>query len=303
MQPHQGLFFEINEFFWEVLPTVKKRSKKTIGWILAGCLLAALIGYIIWGNVSLEVTQYSLSTNRLPQSFSGYRIAQISDLHNAQFGKDNKRLTAKLKEIRPDIIVLTGDLIDSRKTNCQVAINFAAQAVKIAPTYYVPGNHEARIGSISQFYTKLENVGVTLLLDSNILLKKDQEAIRLAGIVDPDYRTADPIEETRQAIEAQMTDASVYTVLLSHRPEQFHAFAACGVDLALVGHTHGGQFRLPFLGGLYAPGHGIFPEYDGGIYTKNQTNMIVSRGLGNSAFPFRLNNRPEIVVVTLNSEN
>ena len=282
---------------------MKKPTKKAIGWILAGCLLAAMTGYIIWGNVSLEVTEYSVSGDRLPQSFSGFRIAQISDLHNAQFGKDNKRLINKLKDVQPDIIVLTGDLIDSRRTNCQIAIDFACQAVQIAPTYYVPGNHEARIATISQFYTSLANAGVTLLLDDSILLKKDQETIRLSGIIDPDCRTGDPAKETRQEIEAQMSEEELYTVLLSHRPEQFNAFAACGVDLALVGHTHGGQFRLPFFGGLYAPGHGFFPEYDGGIYTENQTTMIVSRGLGNSAFPFRLNNRPEIVVITLKSGN
>ncbi len=280
---------------------MKKLPKKTLLWIFVGILLAALTGYIIWGNVSLQVTEYSISGDRLPQSFSGFRIVQISDLHNAQFGKDNKRLIEKLKDIRPDIIVLTGDLIDSRRTDCQIAIDFARQAVEIAPTYFIPGNHESRISQLPGLYDGLTEAGVTLLLDESVLLEKGQDHIRLSGIIDPDFRSVSPAEETRQAIENAMADEWIYTVLLSHRPEQFDAFVSCGVDLALTGHTHGGQFRLPFLGGLYAPGHGLFPEYDGGLFTKKQTSMIVSRGLGNSAFPFRLNNRPEIVVITLNS--
>lgn len=280
---------------------MKKLSKKALLWIFAGILLAASTGYIIWGNVSLQVTEYSISGSRLPQSFSGFRIVQISDLHNAQFGNGNKRLIKKLKDIQPDIIVLTGDLIDSRRTDCQIAIDFARQSVQIAPTYFIPGNHESRISQLPGLYDGLTGAGVTLLLDESVLLEKDQDHIRLTGIIDPDFRSVSPADETRQAIANAMADESVYTVLLSHRPEQFDAFVSYGVDLALTGHTHGGQFRLPFLGGLYAPGHGLFPEYDGGLFTKNQTNMIVSRGLGNSAFPFRLNNRPEIVVITLKS--
>lgn len=282
---------------------MKKLSKKVIFWIIAGCLISALIGYTIWGNLSLQVTQYSISSNRLPESFSGFRIVQISDLHNAEFGESNRRLVKKIENLRPDIIVLTGDLIDSRRTNCQIAIDFASQAVQIAPTYFIPGNHESRISELSKLYDGLENAGVTLLLDDSVLLEKNQAHIRLVGIIDTDFRSVNPPKETRQAIADQLSEDPMYTVLLSHRPEQFQAFVTYDIDLALTGHTHGGQFRLPFLGGLYAPGYGFFPKYDGGLFTEKQTNMIVSRGLGNSLFPFRFNNRPEIVVITLESTN
>lgn len=282
---------------------MKKLSKKKILWITAVCLLLALTGYLIWGNVSLQVTQYTVSSDRLPESFSGFRIAQVSDLHNAQFGKNNRRLLRKLTDIQPDIIVLTGDLIDSRRTDCQIAINFARQAVQIAPTYFIPGNHESRISELSSLYDGLIKAGVTVLLDESIILDNRQDRIQLSGILDADFRAENPGIETKKAVEALMPEEDMFTILLSHRPEQFKAYVACGVDLVLTGHAHGGQFRLPFIGGLFAPGQGFLPKYDAGLFTENKTNMIISRGLGNSAFPVRFNNRPEIVVVELQKAN
>ena len=274
-----------------------KVSKKQIILFVCAILFLLFLIYMIWTNISLETTHYTVVSDRLPESFSGFRIVQISDLHNAEFGKDNHRLLKKLKEIKPDIIVLTGDLVDSRHTNCEIAVSFARQAVTVAPTYYITGNHEERLDNLKQFYEDLEAAGVTLLLDESVFIQKGDDQIRLAGILDLSFRK--DATETENAIHTLIPESETYSILLSHNPELFYLYKNSHADLVLSGHVHGGQFRLPFVGGLYAPGQGLFPEYDSGTYTENGTTMIISRGLGNSLFPFRFNNCPEIVVIEL----
>ena len=255
--------------------------------------------WTLWGNTALEITEYKIAGDRIPKSFSGFRIAKISDLHNAQFGKENSELLALLAEAEPDIIVITGDMIDSRRTDVAVAIAFARQAVMIAPVYYVPGNHEARISEYADLKAGLAEAGVTLLEDQKVRLTREGESITLMGIVDPSHRFGEAESAVRQAIASLQDPADGYTVLLSHRPELFGLYADSGTDLVFSGHAHGGQFRLPLVGGLAAPGQGFFPKYDAGQFTEENTTMTVSRGLGNSIIPIRFNNRPEIVVAEL----
>lgn len=284
---------------------MNRNKKKIIIISIIFAVLAAISVWIAWGNSALMVNEISVTSDELPQSFSGYKIAQVSDLHNAQFGKDNEKLIEKLNECEPDIIVLTGDLIDSYHTNIDVSISFAEKAVQIAPTYYVTGNHEARIDGLSEFLKRLEDKGVTVLQNESVTLNNENERITLLGVSDPsfqaDYLFVDEKTVTDSAVSDLMNGTEGYTVLLSHRPEIFDVYVKNNVDLVLTGHAHGGQFRLPFFGGLVAPGQGLFPKYDSGLYTMNGTNMIVSRGIGNSIIPFRVNNRPEIVMVELSS--
>lgn len=279
-------------------------------WILLTAvvlLLALLIPLGILGNTALQVTEIRVQSDKIPQNFSGYRIVQVSDLHNATFGKDNHRLVTELKSSRPDIIVLTGDLVDRNRTNVEVAVSFAEKAAEIAPTYYITGNHEALISSFEELEFSLVQAGVTVLRNQQVTLTKGDEAIQLIGLEDPGFTaTREILEQIPQTITDTLTplreETDGYTVLLAHRPEYVDAYAAAGVDLVLSGHAHGGQIRLPFAGGLVAPGQGIFPDYDAGLYTVEQTQLVVSRGLGNSIFPLRVNNPPEIVVVTLASQ-
>lgn len=284
---------------------MNRNKKKIIIISIIFAVLAAISVWIAWGNSALMVNEISVTSDELPQSFSGYKIAQVSDLHNAQFGKDNEKLIEKLNECEPDIIVLTGDLIDSYHTNIDVSISFAEKAVQIAPTYFVTGNHEARIDGLSEFLKRLEDKGVTVLQNESVTLNNGNERITLLGVSDPsfqaDYLFVDEKTVTDSAVSDLMNGTEGYTVLLSHRPEMFDVYVKNNVDLVLTGHAHGGQFRLPFFGGLIAPGQGLFPKYDSGLYTMNGTNMIVSRGIGNSIIPFRVNNRPEIVMVELSS--
>lgn len=276
--------------------------KKRIRILTCAVLLLALALWTLWGNTALEVNEYTITSGSLPDSFSGFRIAQVSDLHNAEFGKDNENLLTMLRKAAPDIIVITGDLVDSRDTNIGISLRFAAEVVKIAPCYYVTGNHEARISGYPALKTGLASAGVVVLENERIELDRNGETLALIGVNDPSFQTDYLMRDAAAVMSGvlnRLAGNDTYTILLSHRPELFETYVASGVDLVFTGHAHGGQFRLPFIGGLVAPNQGLFPEYDSGLYTEGSTNMLVSRGIGNSIIPIRFNNRPEIVVVTL----
>ena len=266
-------------------------------------VLVVLIVWTLWGNTALEVNEYEVVSDRIPQDFEGFRIAQVSDLHNAEFGEGNEKLIQLLSQTDPDVIVITGDLIDSRHTDIEIALDFARQAIKLAPVYYVSGNHEARVHEYEDLKIGLAEAGVVILENQKVQITWEGESITLMGIADPsfqeDYLFGDSESVARQAIEDLQNESDGYTILLSHRPELFDLYVDTGMDLVFSGHAHGGQFRLPFVGGLVAPNQGFFPKFDEGRFTEENTTMIVSRGVGNSIIPVRFNNRPEIVLVTL----
>ena len=281
-----------------------KRKSKTI-LTLISFLLIILIGWTLWGNTALEVNKYEIVSDRIPKEFDGFRIAQVSDLHNAEFGEGNSKLIQLLSQTEPDFIVLTGDLIDSRQTDIDIALTFAREALKIAPVYYVSGNHEARVREYEEIKMGLAEAGVIVLENQKVNITREGETITLMGIDDPsfrgDYLFGDAESVARQAIHDLQNESDGYTILLSHRPELFDLYVDTEMDLVFSGHAHGGQFRLPFIGGLVAPNQGFFPKYDAGLFAEENTNMIVSRGVGNSIVPVRFNNRPEIILVTLNN--
>lgn len=266
--------------------------------------IVLIVIWIAWGNTALEIKTIRIASQSLPTGFRKCRIAQISDLHNAEFGKSNRNLISMLKKTEADVIVITGDVVDSRRTDIEKAIFFAERAAEMAPTYYVNGNHESRLNDTAykHLITGLEKAGVIVLENKATDLPVGEESITLIGINDPNFRT-ESAEDTAEHIVAQQLRDSVpqndhYKVLLAHKPEYLNVYAD-QVDLVFAGHAHGGQFILPFAGGLIAPGQGIFPPYYDGLYESGTTKMIVSRGIGNSLFPFRINNRPVIVVAEL----
>ena len=283
---------------------MKKRNKKRFILIVTVVILVGLCGWTIWGNTVLEINEYAIMSDKIPEAFAGFRIAQVSDLHNAEFGDGNEKLIELLSQTDPDMIVITGDLIDSRHTDIEIALEFARQAINIAPIYYVSGNHEARVREYEDLKMGLAEAGVNVLEDQKVQITREGESITLMGIDDPsfqeDYLFGDSESVARQAITDLQNESDRYTILLSHRPELFDLYVDTGMDLVLSGHAHGGQFRLPFIGGLVAPNQGFFPKYDAGLFSVGSTNMIVSRGVGNSIIPIRFNNRPEIVVAVLN---
>ena len=281
---------------------MKKLNKKMV--LIVSVLVILCIGiWTLWGNTALEVNEYEIVSDRIPEAFSGFRIAQVSDLHNAEFGEGNEKLIELLSQTNPDMIVITGDLIDSRHTDIEIALEFARQAIKLAPVYYVSGNHEARVHEYEDLKMGLAEAGVIVLEDQKVQITREEESITLMGIDDPsfqeDYLFGDAVSVTSSALSELQNESDRYTVLLAHRPELFETYVDAGVDLVFSGHAHGGQFRLPFVGGLVAPNQGFFPEYDAGLFSEGSTTMIVSRGVGNSIIPIRFNNRPEIVVEEL----
>lgn len=266
-------------------------------------LSIALIGWIYTGNTAIGITHYSVSSPDLPEGFDHFIIAQVSDLHNDNFGKNQKNLISAIEESSPDMIVVTGDLIDSRKPDVEIAMDFIRQAMELAPVYYATGNHESRIPEeYGQLESQMIEAGVQVLRDQAIPIDPQ---LQIIGLEDPDFNWYLAGEDAGSAIQEKLSgllEENLYTILLSHRPELFQAYSAAGADLVFTGHAHGGQFRIPFVGGVAAPDQGFFPEYSEGIHQHNSTTMVVSRGLGNSIFPFRLNNPPELVVVTLKKE-
>ena len=266
--------------------------------------LCALVLYVVLGNTSVGVSEFTVSNEDLPSEFDGFKIVQISDLHNAEFGKDNRRLLKKIKKCNPDIIALTGDLIDSRNTDLDVAINFVKEATKIAPCYYVTGNHEGRIDSYAEYESKLISLGVIVLDNKSLVIEKGDGKIELHGLHDLESLKGEKYGYSERGVLEKLLIENTHNkdgfdILLAHYPNFLDLYSKYEYDLVLSGHAHGGQFRLPFVGGLYAPLQGTLPKYDAGLYSMDNTQMIVSRGLGNSVFPFRINNTPEVVLVTL----
>ena len=286
--------------FGKITPFSKK--KKTVFGV-TGLVLVLVVFFICVGNYTVETSKYNIKSEKVPENFDGFRIVQVSDLHNAEFDKYNSTVLSPIFHAEPDIIVITGDLIDSRNTKVDVAISFAQKAVNIAPVYYINGNHESRV---PEEYAKLKQglakAGVTILENESVDIRIGDEVITLIGINDSSFRMELIDDSMMQNVSHQL--ASVvpendnYKVLLAHKPHYFDAYAT-QVDLVLSGHAHGGQFRIPFVGGLVAPGQGFFPEYYEGSYIKKDTEMIVSRGIGNSIIPFRINNKPEIIIAEL----
>ena len=276
-----------------------KKKILTIGIVF----FLLLFGWTVYENKALQVTEYEIDCSSHPE-LVGFTIVQISDLHNEEFGEGQKKLLNMVSECEPDMIAITGDFIDCRHPNVDIAMEFIKGAVDIAPVYYVPGNHERWVSKeYKDLCRRMKDAGVHLMTDKQEPLFYNNNKIICMGIKDPDFYDATE-SDTRKILTKEVITEFEYTeedftLLLSHRPELFDVYTEAGLDLILTGHAHGGQFRLPFIGGLAAPNQGLFPKYDAGVFSEDNTNMVVSRGIGNSIIPLRFNNPPEIVAIEL----
>lgn len=261
-------------------------------------IIIILIPFCLYQNKHLVITTYTYESEKLGADLDGYRIVQISDLHNAEFGKENKKLLETIRSCSPDIIVITGDLVDSNHTNVERAVAFVNEAVKIAPVYYVTGNHEYWLepSENEQMMQGILAAGACDLDDEAVRIEKGDSSFMLAGL--DDQHLSD--ETLKNLLQEQKNELSI---VLAHEPQYLQNYANAGADLVLTGHAHGGQIRLPFVGGIVAPDQGFLPEYTSGKYNRADTEMIVSRGLGNSIIPVRLFNYPEVVCVELRCKN
>lgn len=274
------------------------------------CIIIVLIGSLYIGNNWVEVTNYIIEIKELPHEYEGFRIVHLSDIHNKMFGNRHKYLANIIENEKSDIIVITGDLIDRRRYNKTNAIILIEKLIDIAPVYYVTGNHEWWSGKYGELRKDLESLGVNILSDDKIEIINENKVLNIIGIDDPAkyykeyYKPNDAYNIINEKIDTLLENIKEeqVTILLSHRPELFELYKDKDIDLILCGHAHGGQIRLPFIGGIISPNQGFFPKYDGGRYNYKQVNMIVNRGLGNSIVPMRIFNRPEVGVIVLSKE-
>ena len=255
-----------------------------------------IVIFLYVNNHWLVVSKYEFESEKAPAGFDGLRITQITDLQDALFGEHQEKLIAKVKATNPDLIFITGDLVDSNRYNLERSLQAVRGLVKLADVYYVLGNHEVATNKVNVIYDELSSLGVHVLSNESAVIERDGERLAIVGIEDPlSGRTTKEMLE----IATKNVPPNILTILLAHRPEVFNTYVDFGIDLVFAGHAHGGQVRIPGIGGLFARGQGILPKYTAGVFKEGTTTMAVSRGLGNSTVPIRIFNPPEILVMEL----
>lgn len=266
-------------------------------------LVGGLIGFFCYENRSIVLTRFDLYFDKLPAEFEDFTIVHLSDFHNQHYGPGARAVIPFVERAKPDLIAFTGDLVDRRQFRGEPALELMRGLVRLAPVYYVNGNHEWGSGRYDQLEMQIRELGVRVLRNERKRVLRGNTEIAVLGIDDPVFRGNGPDVLFRELSAARSgLEPEVFTILLSHRPEAMKVYAQGAVDLVLSGHAHGGQVRLPLVGGLVAPNQGLFPKYSAGVYEMERTRMVVHRGLGNSIVPLRLFNRPEVIVIQLHRQ-
>lgn len=259
-------------------------------WLLVGLAVLAIGWYLYLERYTIQVKRYVIHLKNLPRGFEGFTILQLSDLHSKQFGQNQENLIRVINQQKYDMVALTGDFINKFKPDFKPAIDLINQLSNV-PIYFVPGNHEWRTGFKAK--EPLIASGVCILDNKAEKQIRNEQHIWIVGVDDPHLGKA------RLTAALEKADDSAPKILLAHSPNIYPEAIEKKIDLVLSGHTHGGQVRLPFIGAAIAPGQGLFPQWDYGLYKKGLTTMIISGGLGESDLPIRFNIKPEIVLVTL----
>ncbi len=260
-------------------------------------IAAVLLIMYVDSNYRLVTEEYEIKSERFPKALSGLRVVHLTDMHNTEYGKDNSRFLTEVRRAEPDIICITGDIIDGTEANRDAEEAYVRRVIsglcEIAPVYYVSGNHEWASGWARQLFDVIRECGGTVLRNQYVVIGEGEDSFVLAGCDDPngprDMKTpAEVMDRIRER------EGDKYVLMLYHRHDRLDMWAETGVDAVLCGHAHGGMIRLPFTDGLYAPGQVFFPKNTSGLYEKDGTVELVSRGVGGPKYRF-LNN-PEIVV-------
>lgn len=249
----------------------------------------------------MEITRHTVSSPKIPAEFDGYKIIQISDVHSDEI----PGLIPRVRAEKPDIIVSTGDLVH-HTGSYERAISLVDALIDIAPVYVVSGNHEEWRGDCAELNRALRDIGAVTLCQKTVTLEREGARIGLSGIDDPFSVVSQKIRGSLDAAVSALKPIDGYNILLFHRANWLDYFNDKGFDLIISGHMHGGQVRVPVMGGLVSPRSSwaagkriLFPKYVGGRYALGETELIVSRGLGNPMLIPRVFNRPELVVITL----
>lgn len=271
---------------------------------IALIVLAGIIIFLYLQNNIIDITQYNIKSN----DCGSLKIVQLSDLHSKPFDKVLK----KTQELNPDIICITGDYINDHCKNKEKMLNFGKELVKIAKVYYITGNHERRLENFESIMQELSDIGFIVLLNRISVFNDKGFDVSILGLDEnqadfDDYKARKNgtfVYKDMSPYFAELEKNSGFKIVLSHFPENFENvkemnYSQYDFDLQLSGHAHGGQFCLPFIGPVFSPGQGLFPKYAKGSFG-DRPKLIVSRGLGNAEFPFRLFNHPEINVININ---
>lgn len=282
--------------------------------LVSGAVCAGLIfAESIREQMNFKVTEYQICTPKMESGRKPKRIVFLSDLHNKEYGKENVRLLRAVREARPDLILIGGDMIiGKRGIPSDPALNFVAKLPQIAPVYYANGNHEQRMkeetakyGDLFQVYrSELRERGVHFLENESAVVELDGIKIRLTGLELPrkTYEKFTRYHLQKEDIVKQVGTIQkeiYYEILLAHNPVYYHAYKAWGADLVLSGHLHGGVARIPGWRGVITPQAFLFPKYSGEMTKEDGQAIIVSRGLGMHTIKFRFFNRPELIVLGL----
>lgn len=278
----------------------KHRGRGCLTALIILALIAAAAAFLIKDSRDdLEISRYEVKSQKLPESFDGFKIVQLSDLHGAEFGEDGMGLVEKVKELEPDMIALTGDFVTDEGDLAAVE-KLAARLTELCPVYFISGNHEFGSGLAVKVRNILERAGVKYLSNEYLTISRGEDGILLGGVEDP-LAYADMLSPDELAQKMNDAAPDAFKILLGHRNYWMTEYPELPVDLIFCGHAHGGLIRIPGVGGLIGTDRRLFPDFDAGEYNNGRYTLIVSRGLGNSVPIPRVFNRPEIVCVELSS--
>lgn len=286
------------------------KNKKVIVSI---AIVLVFIGILMCFITKIDVTKYTISNEKIPEEFNGFKIVQLSDFHSQGYRDTTEKLISKVKDINPDIIVMTGDMVSWDMEDIEEVKILIKSLVEVYPIHYIDGNHEhlaeiSRPGRYVAFNEFMQELGVTTIKNDYVEIYKGNKSINLYGINLPlDGATGlyvNRFQLEENYVEKTLSEANKekFNILLAHTPTFIKQYSQWGADLVLSGHMHGGIVRIPFTNiGLLSPGRTIFPRYAAGKFKVNDTTMIVNRGIGTSSFKLRVFNNPEIAVITLKS--
>lgn len=281
-------------------------------FLMIGLILFIFVVYELFQNNWIQVGNYRIESEKIPKEFDGYRICHLSDLHSKKFGKNHEGLISKIDQINPDVIVITGDVMNNKGDKGDVFLDLLRYLVKY-PCYYVTGNHEQFTALwdqefLPEYLKRIKKAGAVVLNNEKTVLKKGSGRIDLYGMhiglpyygnmTKSDFRNVHFDKKNVTTLIGEC-DKVHFSLLLTHNPLYFDAYADWGADLVLCGHVHGGVIRIPSVGGLLSPERVFFPKYSEGVYRKKDSQMVVSRGLGNSTMNLRVCNRPELIHIQL----
>lgn len=277
-----------------------------MGYVILYILVAAVILLFVYGyleNGHLKVERYEIQHERILKPL---RIVFLTDLHANEHGRENYKLVRRIREVNPDILCITGDMVVKNGAHTERVLALLERLAEEYPVYYSPGNHEIRLSNYVEYKNKIKEMGILYLENESVFLADCNVCI--TGLDLPEHWYHKVWERrvlTKEAMEklaAPPADEQVFSLLLAHNPEYFPVYKEWGADLTLSGHIHGGVAILPVVGGVLSPSLRLFPKYDQGLKEEEGRYILISRGLGLHHIKFRFFNRPELSVINLSCQ-